>query len=445
ELMAAATPRGRQWRESSAFGRAVRLLQRLEEQCGDPRLASSPPSLQDLLPRTAQLLREVAHARQAGGGGGPEGPGGAKDFLVVYLANLEAKSRQVAALLPPRGRKTANDELFREGSRLRRQLAKLTLIFSHMCAELGALFPGGKYCGHTYQLNEVPAHTFWRDHCGARCVLPWAEFELLLCICHPVEPGCTTLALRCTIDLTCSGHVSMFEFDIFTRLFQPWPTLLKNWQLLAVNHPGYMAFLTYDEVRARLQTYRDKPGSYLYPDGKNHNPDLTELCQMKPHQHVHVSEEQLQLYWAMDSTFELCKICAESNKDVKVEPCGHLLCSRCLAAWQRSDSQTCPFCRCKIKGQEAVIIHELKASATAKDSEDSNDNEGELQQVTPSTLPLPPRLDLPPESPRSKYQLKVAPLALPRLRAPLTLPRFWTEASASLEITSSPQAREGTR
>ena len=45
-------------------------------------------------------------------------------------------------------------------------------------------------------------------------------------------------------------------------------------------------------------------------------------------------QEQLQLYWAMDSTFELCKICAESNKDVKIEPCGHLLCSRCLAAWQ---------------------------------------------------------------------------------------------------------------
>lgn len=117
--MAAAALRGRQWRESRAFGRAVRLLQRLEELCGDPRLASSPPSLRDLLPRTAQLLREVAHARQAGGGGGPEGPGGAMDFLVVYLANLEAKSRQVAALLPPRGRKTANDELFREGSRLR--------------------------------------------------------------------------------------------------------------------------------------------------------------------------------------------------------------------------------------------------------------------------------------------------------------------------------------
>lgn len=49
---------------------------------------------------------------------------------------------------------------------------------------------------------------------------------------------------------------------------------------------------------------------------------------------VHLTcQEQLQLYWAMNSTFELCKICAEANKDVRIEPCGHLLCSHCLAAW----------------------------------------------------------------------------------------------------------------
>ncbi|XP_072822984.1 E3 ubiquitin-protein ligase CBL-C isoform X1 [Vicugna pacos] len=497
--MAVAALRGWQRGESRAFGRAVKLLQRLEEQCRDLRLSSSPPSLRDLLPRTAELLREVAQAQRAAGGGGPEGPGGAVDFLAVYLANLEAKSRQVVALLPPRGRKTAADELFREGSRLRRQLAKLALIFSHMHEELSALFPGGKYCGNTYQLTKIPAHTFWRKHCGARCVLPWAEFEALLCICHPVEPGSTALALRSTIDLTCSGHVSIFEFDVFTRLFQPWPTLLKNWQLLAVNHPGYMAFLTYDEVRARLQACRDKPGSYifrpsctrlgqwaigyvssdgsilqtiplnkplfqallegqkegfyLYPDGKNHNPDLTELYRMETYQRIHVSEEQLQLYWAMDSTFELCKICTESNKDVKIEPCGHLLCGRCLAAWQQSDSQTCPFCRCEIKGQEAVSIHQSQGrpedtSATAEDSGDSSDGEDgeeELEQGATSAPPLPPRLDLFPRNPSSKCQLKVATLALPRLRAPLTLPRIWTVASAPWEVTSSPQAREGAR
>uniref|UniRef100_A0A2K6UZH0 E3 ubiquitin-protein ligase CBL n=1 Tax=Saimiri boliviensis boliviensis TaxID=39432 RepID=A0A2K6UZH0_SAIBB len=342
-MAVALAPRGRQWEEARAFERAVKLLQRLEEQCRDPRLSMSPPSLRDLLPRTAQLLQEVAQARRAGGRGDPGDPGGSGNFLVIYLANLEAKSRQVAELLPPRGRRSANDELFREGSRL------------------------------------------------------------------------------------------------------PWPTLLKNWQLLAVNHPGYMAFLTYDEVQERLQAYTDKPGSYifrpsctrlgqwaigyvssdgsilqtipankplsqvllkgqkdgfyLYPDGKNHNPDLTELCQAEPQQRIHVSEEQLQLYWAMDSTFELCKICAESNKDVKIEPCGHLLCSRCLAAWQHSDSQTCPFCRCEIKGREAVSIYQFHGQATAEDSGDGSHQEGrelELGQVPLSAPPLPPRSELPP-------------------------------------------------
>ena len=52
------------------------------------------------------------------------------------------------------------------------------------------------------------------------CVLTWAEFESILCTCHPVESGSTGLALRSTINLTGSGHVSIFEFDIFTRLFQ---------------------------------------------------------------------------------------------------------------------------------------------------------------------------------------------------------------------------------
>ncbi|XP_042556168.1 E3 ubiquitin-protein ligase CBL-C [Dipodomys spectabilis] len=474
----AAVPQGWHRGEPRALGRAVRLLQRLEERCGDPRLGSGPPSLRDLLPRIAQLLREVAGARRGAAGGDPEGPGGAGHFLAVYLANLEAKGRQVAALLSARA--GAEDRLFREGARPRRQLAKLALIFSHMHAELGTLFPGGKYRGHLYQLTKAPAHTFWRSCCGARCVVPWAEFQSLLDTCHPVEAGPTAQALRSTMDLTCSGHVSIFEFDIFTRLFQPWPTLLKNWQLLAVNHPGYMAFLTYDEVQARLQSCRDKPGSYifrpsctrlgqwaigyvssggsilqiipsnkplfqvllegqkdglyLYPDGKNHNPDLTELCRVEPHERIHVSEEQLRLYLAMDSTFELCKICAERDKDVRLEPCGHLLCSRCLTTWEHTDSHTCPFCRGDIRGREAVSICQAQGGAHARTSapDGLGEEEEELGQVSPP--PLPPR--------RPRSWLEVAPLVLPKLRAPLPLPRIKTMASAPWDATPRPQATE---
>lgn len=45
------------------------------------------------------------------------------------------------------------------------------------------------------------------------------------------------------------------------RLFQPWRRLLRNWNLLAVAHPGYAAFITYDEVKEKLQSC--KPGRYV--------------------------------------------------------------------------------------------------------------------------------------------------------------------------------------
>jgi len=76
--------------------------------------------------------------------------------------------------------------------------------------------------------------------------------------------------------------------------------------------------------------------SYLFPDGRQVNPDLTSLLEQAEdeEEHIHVSQEQYELYCEMGSTFQLCKICAENNKDVKIEPCGHLICKSCLESWQ---------------------------------------------------------------------------------------------------------------
>lgn len=48
------------------------------------------------------------------------------------------------------------------------------------------------------------------------------------------------------------------------------------------------------------------------------------------------------MYLFTGSTFQLCKICAENDKDIRIEPCGHLLCTPCLTAWQvDSEGQVC--------------------------------------------------------------------------------------------------------
>jgi E3 ubiquitin-protein ligase CBL len=60
------------------------------------------------------------------------------------------------------------------------------------------------------------------------------------------------------------NFVSAFVYEpcMCCRLFQPWNNLLRNWNVLAVTHPGYAAFLTYDEVKERLKKYINKPGRY---------------------------------------------------------------------------------------------------------------------------------------------------------------------------------------
>jgi len=71
---------------------------------------------------------------------------------------------------------------------------------------------------------------------------------------------------RPTVLYTTSAKLEEFFIYLYIfarvicRLFQPWWNLLRNWNVLAVTHPGYVAFLTYDEVKARLQKYIGKPG-----------------------------------------------------------------------------------------------------------------------------------------------------------------------------------------
>ncbi|XP_045457349.1 E3 ubiquitin-protein ligase CBL-B-B [Melitaea cinxia] len=356
-------------------------------------LKNSPPFILDILPDTYQRLRIIYSKYEDN-----MQELNSNEHFNIFIINLIRKCKQAIKLF-----KDGKEKMFDENSHYRRNLTKLSLVFSHMLSELKAMFPNGTFAGDQFRITKSDAAEFWRTNFGNSTLVSWKHFREELNNVHPISSGLETMALKTTIDLTCNDFISNFEFDVFTRLFQPWSTLLRNWQLLAVTHPGYVAFLTYDEVKARLQKYIHKAGSYvfrlsctrlgqwaigyvtvdgeilqtipqnkslvqalldgyregfyLYPDGRDVNPDLSSAIISPAEDHITVTQEQYELYCEMGSTFQLCKICAENDKDIRIEPCGHLLCTPCLTAWQiDSEGQGCPFCRAEIKGTEQVVV-----------------------------------------------------------------------------------------
>ncbi|GLH12318.1 E3 ubiquitin-protein ligase CBL-B-B [Gryllus bimaculatus] len=217
-------------------------------------LKNSPPFILDILPDTYQRLRLiyskyedkmiVLHSNE---------------HFNVFIVNLMRKCKQAIKLF-----KEGKEKMFDENSHYRRNLTKLSLVFSHMLSELKAIFPNGTFAGDQFRITKSDAAEFWKNNFGNSTLVPWKIFRQVLNEVHPISSGLEAMALKSTIDLTCNDYISNFEFDVFTRLFQPWTTLLRNWQILAVTHPGYVAFLTYDEVKARLQKYITKPGSYVF-------------------------------------------------------------------------------------------------------------------------------------------------------------------------------------
>ncbi|XP_008302155.1 E3 ubiquitin-protein ligase CBL-C isoform X2 [Stegastes partitus] len=380
--------------------KTLKRLDKLHELCANPRLGlrNSPPYLPEIISETSSLLTLVWEPYQGTKAGGGKVPGEDEvKYLRVHVKNLLDKTDRAVLLF-----KEGREKIFEETSSYRRNLTKLSLLFSHMLWELKAMFPEGCFQGSTYRVTKTEAAEFWKHSFGSECIVLWNRFKEQLRSVHSFEEGMESMALKSTVDLTCNDHISIFEFDIFTRLFQPWKSLIRNWNQLAVTHPGYMAFLTYDQVVARLEHYLHKPGSYifrlsctrmgqwaighvtmeggivqtipqntplyqalvqgfkegcyLYPDGRDVNPDLTSLFEPAHRGKVKVTEEQYELYCEIGSTFQLCKICAERDKDIRIQPCGHFLCQPCLTGWQKSAGHTCPYCRCDIRGTESVLI-----------------------------------------------------------------------------------------
>lgn len=189
-----------------------KLMDKVVRLCQNPKvgLKNSPPYILDLLPDTYQHLRLILNRYE-----GKMEALGENEYFRVFMENLLKKTKQTVSLF-----KEGKEKMYEETSQPRRHLTKLSLIFSHMLAELKAIFQNGVFMGDTFRITKADAADFWRKAYGEKTIIHWKVFRQALHDVHPITSGLEAMALKSTIDLTCNDFISVFEFDIFTRLFQ---------------------------------------------------------------------------------------------------------------------------------------------------------------------------------------------------------------------------------
>lgn len=84
--------------------------------------------------------------------------------FALLLMNIKVKSNIWLIQL----RSTTSPEML--CCSFRRNLTKLSLLFSHMLWELRAIFPGGHFQGDTYNMTKTEAREFWRKIFGYKWV-----------------------------------------------------------------------------------------------------------------------------------------------------------------------------------------------------------------------------------------------------------------------------------
>lgn len=131
-----------------------RLMDKVVKLCQHQKmnLKNSPPFILDILPDTYQHLKLVYGKYE-------DNVGFLNDceYFRIFIENLIAKCKNAIKLF-----KDGKEKIFEENSSCRRNLTKLSLVFSHMLSELKALFPSGAYCGDTFRITKSDASDWWK-------------------------------------------------------------------------------------------------------------------------------------------------------------------------------------------------------------------------------------------------------------------------------------------
>lgn len=146
--------------DKKTLDKTWKLMDKVVKLCQQPKmnLKNSPPFILDILPDTYQRLRMIytkyedqMHLLHA------------NEHFNVFINNLMRKCKQAIKLF-----KEGKEKMFDENSHYRRNLTKLSLVFSHMLSELKAIFPTGMFAGDQFRITKADAADFWKANFGNR-------------------------------------------------------------------------------------------------------------------------------------------------------------------------------------------------------------------------------------------------------------------------------------
>ena len=146
--------------DRKSIEKSWKLMDKVVKQCQNPKmnLKNSPPFILDILPDTYQHLRLVygkyedrLHVLNE------------NEYFRIFIENLTNKCKKTIRLF-----KDGKEKMFEENSHYRRNLTKLSLVFSHMLAELKAVFPEGQFSGDKFRVTKSDASDWWRRTFGDR-------------------------------------------------------------------------------------------------------------------------------------------------------------------------------------------------------------------------------------------------------------------------------------
>ncbi|KAL3318418.1 hypothetical protein Ciccas_002926 [Cichlidogyrus casuarinus] len=330
-------------------------------------------SISDRLMNISNSLSDITRATD------PDKTNQAQDeFLSMFLKNLKRRLKSLQVHLTE---KRPPPDVY-------------MVNFTFMLEEIREMFSEGKLIT-SYQISKPEPRKWWQDNFGDEVVISWNCFGTCFIREFDIEKGNFDRLHEC-FSFTSTEYVSIFAFDLFTRLYTPWKQMKDVWTTLAVKSSAYMGFISFSSMRQCLKLM--KPGCFGYRVSCSNvgywsvgyvtaagTPSQT-ICWCRPlADHLKLGNLQsLYLSTTSDEPFpnldnilnlivnvelppdympdytfsdniEKCIICFEEPLDLRIEPCGHFCGQKCIRnCMSKCKMMKCPVCRREIKSISIV-------------------------------------------------------------------------------------------